>query len=201
MTVPCLGSKTEIGSLPITLGPRLDMLPVRQVRPPDEMEPAPAIAMGGSVTILRRRTHHVPQQASSAGEGGAGETLAGVGEDEQGTGQRLAGELAGVQAGGGGGDVEVAEARPAEGAGGGTGRWHLDPAVELARGGESLDDATVPERHPDTAVGVDRQPVRKARHLGKLKERAPAGDQTGARVDVEQVDAAGGAVHVVHATA
>src|SRR5919198_742975 len=37
MTVPCLGSNTVIGSLPMTLGPRLDMLPVRQVRPPSKV--------------------------------------------------------------------------------------------------------------------------------------------------------------------
>src|SRR6266545_3246072 len=134
----------------------------------------------------------------SAGERGAWQAGAGGGEHEHRARHGLPRQPLGTEVGGRRGDVEVVEVRAAEGARGGPRRRHLDHAVQPARRRVAVDRAAVPQRHPDGAVGVDREPVGEAGGPAEVDERPAPRHQTGVAVHVEDVDPAGRGVHVVH---
>jgi len=110
---------------------------------------------------------------------------------------RLLGELLRRQLVPGGGDVEAVERRPAEGAAGRTLDRQIDDREQTAVGRMAANLASLPHRDPHAAVGVDRQPVRRAGRVRELDQRAAPAKLTTLAVERESVDAPFGGVDVV----
>ncbi|CAM5506189.1 hypothetical protein SVIOM342S_00875 [Streptomyces violaceorubidus] len=111
--------------------------------------------------------------------------------------QRARQGVRGRQADAGRGEVQVGEVRAAEGAGRDPGDREGDHPVQVAGRGVAAYRAAVPQGDPHTAVGVDAQPVGEARAVLDHGQRTAVRDPAFGR-DVEDVDAAGRGVGVVH---